>query len=291
MENYVIRATAAEGTVRAFAAVTTEMVRKAQKTHGLSHVASAALGRALTAAVMMSKLLKNRNDTITLQVKGEGPLGGIVVVADTIGNVKGYVYNPDAYVPLNEKGKLDVGAAIGKSGYLNVIKDFGLKEPYIGYVPLVTGEIGEDVAYYFAYSEQVPSVVALGALIDTDGSILKAGGYIIQLMPGAEDSLISFIENTVNSLPSITQLLLKGETPESILDLILGSKGLKITDKTSCNYNCNCSRDRMERNLISLGKTELLSLIEEQHGAEVQCHFCNNKYQFSEDELKELVES
>ncbi|HEX3028628.1 MAG TPA: Hsp33 family molecular chaperone HslO [Clostridia bacterium] len=291
MENYVIRATAAEGTVRAFATVTTEMVRNAQKTHGLSHVASAALGRTLTAAAMMSKLLKNSNDTITLQVKGEGPLGGMVVVADTIGNVKGYVYNPDVDLPLNEKGKLDVGSAVGKSGYINVIKDFGLKEPYIGYVPLVTGEIGEDVAYYFAYSEQVPSVVSLGVFIDTDGSILKAGGYIIQLMPGADDSLISLIENTVSSLPSITQLLSKGETPESILELILGSKGLKITDKTSCDYNCNCSRDRMERNLISLGKTELLSLIEEQHGAEVQCHFCNSKYQFSEDELKELIES
>lgn len=291
MEDYIVSATAAGGTVRAFAASTTNMVREAKEVHGLSMVASAALGRTLTAGAVMSKMLKGEKDTLTIQIKGDGPLGGIVVVSDSKANIRGYVYNPQVELPLNDMGKLDVGGAIGKEGYMNVIKDLGLKEPYVGYVDLVSGEIGEDIAYYFAYSEQVPSVVALGVLVDSDGSIINAGGYIIQLMPGAEESLISYIENTINAIPTVSQLLAYGESPEGILDIIFGDRDLKITGKSPCGFMCNCSRERMERNLISIGKDEILSLINDQHGAELQCHFCNKKYQFNEKELQELLEN
>lgn len=290
MEDYIIRAIAAGGTVRAFSAVTTNIVREARETHELSPIASAALGRTLTAAAIMSRLLEGARDTLTIQIKGEGPLGGIVVVSDSESNVRGYVYNPQVYLPLNEKGKFDVSGAIGKNGYLNVIRDLGLKEPYIGYVNLASGEIGDDIAYYYAFSEQIPSVVSLGVLIDKDESILNAGGFIIQLMPGADDEIIGFLEDRINSIPSVTQLLSDGKTPEDILEMILGEKELKIVEKYPCKYVCNCSRERMERNVISLGRDEINEIISEQHGAELRCHFCNKKYQFSESELKGLIE-
>lgn len=290
MEDYIVSATAAGGTVRAFAATTTSMVKEAKELHGLSMVASAALGRTMTGGAIMSKMLKGEKDTITIQIKGNGPLGGVVVVGDSKANIRGYVYNSQIELPLNDIGKLDVGGAVGKEGYMNVIKDLGLKEPYIGYVDLVTGEIGDDLAYYFAYSEQVPSVVALGVLVDTDGSIINAGGYIIQLMPGAEEGLISYIENTINAIPTVSQLLAYGESPEGILDIIFGDRDLKISEKTPCRFMCNCSRERMERNLISIGKDEIQGIIDEQHGAELQCHFCNKKYHFSEEELLGLIE-
>lgn len=290
VEDYVVRATAAEGMVRAFAAVTTNMVREARDLHGLSPAASAALGRTLTAAALMSKTLKGEKDTLTIQIKGEGPLGGIIAVSDSNANVRGYVYNPDVHIPLNSAGKLDVSGAIGGNGYLNVIKDLGLKEPYIGYVNLVSGEIGEDIAYYYAYSEQVPSVVSLGVLIDVDGSILYAGGFIIQLMPGAEEELVDFLEKRINSLPAVTTLLSGGKDAEGILELILEEKGLVVADKVPCRYVCNCSRDRMERNILSLGEKEIRDIISEQHGAELQCHFCNKKYKFSEEDLLKLIE-
>ncbi len=291
MEDYIVTATAAGGTVRVFAAVTTTMVKEAKHTHGLSPLASAALGRTLTAGALMSKLLKGKKDTLTIQIKGDGPLGGIIVVSDVDANVRGYVHNPYVELPLNEYGKFDVASGVGKKGYMNVIKDLGLKEPYIGFVDLISGEIGEDLAYYFASSEQVPSVVALGVLVNQDGSIANAGGYIIQLMPGADDQLISYIENTICSIPSISNLLSYGETPETILDIIFGEKDLKIIDTSPCSYSCNCSRERMERGIVSLGSKEICGIIDEQHGAELQCHFCNSKYQFSEQDLKDILES
>ena len=291
MEDYIVIATAAGATVRVFAAVTTNMVREAVKTHNLTPETTAALGRTLTATAMMAKMLKNPKDTLTLQIKGDGPIGGVVTVSDYNANVRGYVHNPEVTAPLKENGKLDVSGVVGTKGYLNVIKDYGLKEPYVGYVDLISGEIAEDVAYYFASSEQVPSVVALGVLVDTDGSVLHSGGYIIQLMPGVEESLINYIENTIQCIPSITQLLAYGETPESILDILFGEKDLKIVDTSPCSYVCNCSRERMERNILSLGIGEIQSMIEEQHGAEVQCHFCNQKYQFSQEDLEELLEA
>ncbi|MDF2523609.1 MAG: disulfide bond chaperone [Clostridiales bacterium] len=289
MQDYIISSTAAEGTVRAFAAVTTNMVREAQKVHGLSPVASAALGRTITAAAIMSRSLKGEKDTLTIQIKGDGKLGGIVVVTDSSSNVRGYVFNPGIYIPLNEKGKLDVSTAIGKDGYMNVIKDLGMKEPYIGYVKLVSGEIAEDIAYYFASSEQVPTAVALGVLVNPNEEVENAGGFMIQLMPGAEDDIITYLETKIASVPSITKLLSEGKGPEDILEILLGEKSLKILERYECKYQCNCSRDRMERNLISLGKKELLSIIEEQKGAETQCHFCNTKYNFSEEDIKKLI--
>lgn len=290
MEDYIITATAASSTVRAFAAVTTNMARDAWKTHGLTPVTTAALGRTITAAALMSKMLKNERDSLTIQIKGDGPIGGIVAVSDKNANVRGYVYNPEVSIPLKSNGKLDVSGVVGKKGYMNVIRDLGLKEPYIGYVDLISGEIGEDIAYYYALSEQVPTVVSLGVLIDVDGSVINAGGFIIQLMPDADDSIINYIENTVASIPSISGLLSSGETPEGILDIIFGEKDLKIIEKSPCKYICNCSKDRMERNMISLGKKEIMSIIEDRHEAEIQCHFCNKKYYFTEQELYSLIE-
>lgn len=287
MEDYIIRGTAAEGTVRAFAAVTTNMVREAREVHNLSFVASAALGRTMTAAAIISRLLDGTDDTITIQIKGDGPLGGIVTVSDADANVRGYVYNPQIEVPLNEEGKLNVSKAVG-AGYLNIIRDMGLKEPYIGYVDLLTGEIADDIAYYYAYSEQIPSVVGLGVLVEKDGTIANSGGFIIQLMPGASNELVDYIERKSLEIPNVTEMLALGKTPEDILEFILGEKGLKFADKTTCKYSCNCSRDRMERNLISLGQKEIQEIIDEQGEAEVVCHFCNTKYIFTKDDLQNL---
>lgn len=289
MEDHIIRATAAEGRIRAFAAVTKDIVQEAHVIHGTSGVASAALGRTLTAAAIMSRMFKNEKDVLTIQIKGDGPLGGIIAVSDYQSNVRGYVYNPEVYLPLSPVGKFDVAEAVGRNGYLNVIKDMGLKEPYVGFVNLVSGEIGEDLAYYYAYSEQVPTVVSLGVLIGADENVVTAGGYILQLMPGADESLVEFLEEKVLLTDSITYMLSEGMDPSRVLDELLGEKGLEITEKVPCKYLCNCSRDRMERNLISLGGKELLEMAEEQHGAELQCHFCSKKYKFSEEDLRELV--
>jgi len=289
MEDHIVRATAAGGMIRAFAAVTKDMVQEAHTLHGTSGVASAALGRTLTAAAMMSRMFKNEKDVLTIQIKGDGPIGGIIAVSDYQSNVRGYVYNPEIYLPLNPAGKFDVSAAVGRKGYLNVIKDMGLKEPYIGYVDLVSGEIGEDIAYYFAFSEQVPTVVSLGVLVGADGNVITAGGYIIQLMPGADESIVEYLEDKVFFADSITCMLSDGLDPSGVLEKLLGEKELKINEKVPCRYLCNCSRDRMERNLMSLGAKELLEMADEQHGAELQCHFCNKKYNFSEENLRELV--
>ena len=289
MKDYIVRASAAEGTIRAFAAVTTNLVEEARRIHEASGVAIAALGRTLTATAIMSKMSKNERDVLTIQIKGDGPLGGIVAVADAEANVRGYVNNPSVELPLNSQGKFDVAGGVGKDGYLNVIRDLGLKEPYVGYVELYTGEISEDIAYYYAFSEQIPSVVSLGVFVAPDGSVINAGGYIIQLMPGAEEGLVEALENKIGSLKPVTALLEEGKSPEDLLKLILGGIGLEISEKYSCRYLCNCSRERMERNLISLGSKDILEMAVEQHGAELQCHFCNRKYYFTEDELMSLI--
>jgi len=289
MEDHIIRATAADGAIRAFAAVTTEMVRQAHAIHKTSGVASAALGRTLTSVAMMSRMMKNEQDVLTIQIKGDGPLGGIVVVSDANSNVRGYVHNPQVYMPPNASGRFDVGQAVGKSGYLNVIKDMGLKEPYVGQVNLMSGEIGEDIAYYFAASEQIPTVVALGELINTDESIAVAGGYIIQLMPEADEEIVEYLEDKIFFADFVTTMLTDGLEPSQILERLLGEKGLCINERLPCRYHCNCSRERMERNLVTLGADEILEMADEQHGAELLCHFCNKKYYFSEDELRSLV--
>ena len=289
MKDHIVRASAVEGTIRAFAAVTTNMVEEARKIHEASGVAIAALGRTLTAIAIMSKMSKSERDVLTIQIKGDGPLGGIVAVSDAEANVRGYINNPSVELPLNSQGKFDVSGGIGKNGYLNVIRDLGLKEPYVGYVELFTGEVGEDIAYYYAFSEQIPSVVSLGVLVAPDGSVVNAGGYIIQLMPGAEEGLVEALENKISSLKPVTTLLEEGKRPEELLELILGEIGLEITEKYSCRYLCNCSRERMERNLISIGTKDIMEMAVEQHGAELQCHFCNRKYNFTGDELMSLI--
>lgn len=287
MKDYIVRMTAAEGTLRAFACVSTNLVQEASNVHQLSPVATAALGRTLTAAAMMSRMLKGEKDKLTVQIRGDGPLGGIVVASDSKANVRGYVHNPDVDLPLNERGKLDIRTAVGY-GYINVIKDLGLKEPYIGFSDLVSGEIADDLTYYYATSEQVPSTVALGVLVDANG-VKSSGGFIIQLMPGAEEDTVQKLEEKLIGFPSISKLLADGTTPEGILEMLLEGLSPKVVETVPCAFVCNCSRDRMERNLISLGKEDLLEILEDKQGAELSCHFCNKKYNFTHDDLEELV--
>lgn len=287
MNDYIIRVTAAEGTIRAFATVSTELVEEARKVHGLSPIATVVLGRTLTAAAMMSKMLKGEKDKLTIQIKGDGPIGGIIVAADSNADVRGYVYNPVVNLPLNERGKLDIRTAMGY-GHINVIKDMGLREPYIGFSDLVSGEIADDLTYYFATSEQVPSTVALGELVDVNG-VKAAGGFIIQLMPGTEEEIIEKLEERLIGFPPISKLLSEEKTPEQILELLLDGMNPKVIEKVPCRFKCNCSRDRMERNLISIGKKDLLEILEDGKGAELQCHFCNTKYNFTHEDMEELI--
>lgn len=287
MKDYIIRATDKKKQIRAFAAVTTNLVEEGRKIHDTSPVVSAAMGRLMTAAGMMGYMLKGEKDIITLQIKGDGPLRGIVVTADNKGNVKGYPYNPSVDLPLNSIGKLDVKGAIG-NGYLTVIKDLGLKEPYIGQTKLVSGEIAEDLTFYFYNSEQIPSAVALGVLVDRDWSIKKAGGFIIQLMPETDEETISKLENNLKKISSITSLLEEGKLAEDILEMLLGE--IEILDKLPVNYNCNCTREKIRKALISIGLKDLKEMLEEDKGGEVKCFFCNSSYVFNEDDLKEIIQ-
>lgn len=289
MGDYILRATAANDSIRAFAATTKDTVQKARELHDTTPVASAALGRLLTAGAMMGVMLKNEDDLVTLQIKGDGPLEGELVTADCKGRVKGYVFNPHVDIPPKSPEKLDVGGAVGK-GFLTVIKDLGLKEPYVGKTELISGEIAEDIAYYYATSEQVASAVALGVLVDKDTSIKEAGGFIIQLMPGVSEEIISKLEFRINTIPYITELLSKGDTPESILNLILGDMDLKIIDKIPTEYFCGCSRERVEKALLAIGEKDLQQLLEEDKKAELSCHFCNKVYNFDENDLKRLLD-
>ena len=289
MGDYILRATAANDSIRAFAATTKDTVQKAKELHDTTPVASAALGRLLTAGAMMGVMLKNEDDLVTLQIKGDGPLEGELVTADCKGQVKGYVFNPHVDIPPKSPEKLDVGGAVGK-GFLTVIKDLGLKEPYVGKTELISGEIAEDIAYYYATSEQVASAVALGVLVDKDTSIKEAGGFIIQLMPGVSEEIISKLEFRINTIPYITELLSMGDTPESILNLILGDMDLKIIDKIPTEYFCGCSRERVEKALLAIGEKDLQQLLEEDQKAELSCHFCNKVYNFDENDLKRLLD-
>jgi Disulfide bond chaperones of the HSP33 family len=288
MSDYMIRATAADNQIRAFAATTKELVEYARSIHGTSPVATAALGRLLTAGAMMGSMMKGEKDLLTLQIKGNGPIGGLTVTAGAHGDVKGYVYQPEVIIPANDKGKLDVGGAIGE-GILSVIKDMGLKEPYVGQTNLISGEIAEDLTYYFAASEQVPSVVALGVLMNRDNTVRRSGGFIIQLMPFAEESLIEKLEEKVKQISSITALLDQEMTPEMILEDILGEFGLDINDKLNTAFECNCTKERVEKAIVSIGRKEIEDMIADQEPIEVNCHFCSKHYHFSIDELKEIL--
>lgn len=289
MGDYIVRATAADHQIRAFAITSKEMVEQARSIHNTSPVATAALGRLLTAGAMMGSMMKGDADLLTLQIKGAGAIGGITVTADSKARVKGYVDEPMVLLPPNAKGKLDVSGAIGP-GTLRVIKDLGLKEPYVGTVELQTGEIAEDLTYYFATSEQTPSSVALGVLMNKDNTVRQAGGFILQLLPGASEEVISTLETRLKEITSITSLLDAGNTPEMILEHILGDFGLEILDKMPAQFACNCSRERIEKALISIGKKELQEMIDEGKTIEMNCHFCNKHYPVTVDELKGLLE-
>lgn len=288
MTDYIIRANAADNQIRAFAATTRELVEYARSIHGTSPVATAALGRLLTAGGIMGSMMKGDKDILTLQIKGNGPIQGLTVTADSKGIVKGYAYQPEVIIPANDKGKLDVAGALGE-GILSVITDLGLKEPYVGQTHLVSGEIAEDLAYYYAASEQVPSAVALGVLMNRDNTVKRAGGFIIQLMPFAEQDVIEQLEKKVAEIKSITALLDQDMNPEMILEHILGDLGLEIMDRTPTAFECNCTKERVEKAIISIGRKEINEMIEENNPIEVNCHFCSKHYHFSIDELKEIL--
>ena len=287
MKDYIVRATAANGQVRAFAAITRETVEEARQHHGTSPVATAALGRLLTAGTMMGSMMKNETDMLTLQVRGDGPIGGITVTADSKGDVKGYVENPDVMLP-PKNGKLDVGGAVG-IGLLQVIKDMGLKEPYSGQTILVSSEIAEDLTYYFASSEQVPSSVGLGVLMNKDNTVRCAGGFIIQLMPFATEETISQLEENLKDVTSVTDFLDKGYTPEQMLEKLIGHLDLEITDTIPTQFYCNCSKERVEQAVASIGKKDIQEMIDEGKDIEVKCHFCNTAYNYTVEDLKNIL--
>lgn len=286
-EDYLVRGTAWNGKLRVFATRTTALVGELQRRHLTLPTATAALGRTATAGAMMGAMLKGE-EKLTLQVKGDGPLGQIVVDANAKGEVRGYVDHPSVHLASNPQGKLDVAGAVGRSGHIHVIKDLGLKEPYHGMIPIISGELGEDFTYYFASSEQTPSAVGVGVLVNTDGSVLQSGGFIVQLLPGLSDDEITVLETKLAGLPPVTALLDQGETPEEILRWVVGDD-LSILEKSPVTFACKCSEDRVEQTLISMGESELRSLIEEEGRAEVICHFCNEAYTFERPQLEALL--
>ena len=287
MSDYIVRATAADGQIRAFAANTKDVVETARKDHNTSPVATAALGRLLTAGSMMGIMMKGDKDLLTLQIHASGPLNGMTVTADAKGNVKGYVGNPNVLIPANYAGKLDVGAAIGY-GTLTVIKDMGLKEPYLGQTELRTSEIAEDLTYYFATSEQVPSSVGLGVLMEKDNTVKQAGGFILQLMPFTEEEVINRLEENLKRVTSVTGMLEEGKTPEGILETLLEGFDIEINDRVPTQFHCNCSKERVEKALISIGRKEIQEMIDEGKEIEMNCHFCNKNYIFTVEELKKM---
>lgn len=287
--DYIVRATAADAQIRAFAATTRNLVEDMRKFHNTSPVMSAALGRLLTGGAMMGTMMKGEEDLLTLQIKGDGPAGGMTVTADSKGNVKGYANEAQVIVSANGKGKLDVGAAIGK-GTLRVIKDMGLKEPYVGQTILQNGEIAEDLTYYFAASEQIPSSVGLGVLMERDNTVKQAGGFILQLMPFAEESVIARLEDNLRHFPSVTAALEAGNSPEGMLEMLLEGLSVQIVDRVDTKYRCDCSKERVERAIISIGKKDIEEMIAEGEEIEAGCHFCNKKYIFTVEELKGMLQ-
>ena len=288
MKDYIVRATAANNQIRAFAATTKNTVETARAAHNTSPVATAALGRLLTAGAIMGSMMKNEQDMLTIQIKCDGPIQGLTVTADVKGNVKGYVENPNVIIPANSKGKLDVAEALGL-GVLSVIKDMGLKEPYVGQTILVTSEIAEDLTYYFATSEQVPSSVGLGVLMEKDNTVKQAGGFIVQVMPFVEDAVVAKLEENIGKISSVTSMLDEGYTPEKILETVLEGMDVEYTATMPTEFTCNCSKERVEKALISIGRKDIKEMIDDGKEIEMHCHFCNTSYQFSVDELKEIL--
>lgn len=311
MQDYMVRATAAGAQLRVFAATTRETVETARKAHNTSPVMTAALGRLLTAGAMMGSMMKGEKDLLTLQIRGEGPGRGLVVTADSQGNVKGYALEPYVILPPSSKGKLDVGRALmgdksgaesgggdaagetsnegGYGGSLSVIKDLGMKEPYVGQTSLQTGEIAEDLTYYFAVSEQIPSSVGLGVLMNKENTVRQAGGFMIQLMPFAEDAVIEKLEHNLQNIRSVTAMLDGGMTPEQMLEAVLEGMDIEWNDTMPVRFFCNCDKERVEKALVSLGRKELTDMITEGKPVEVNCHFCNSQYEFTVEELEKLL--
>lgn len=288
MKDYIVRATAANNQIRAFAATTRDVVETARQAHNTSPVATAALGRLLTGGAMMGTMMKNEKDLLTIQIKCEGPIKGLTVTADVNGNVKGYVENPDVMLPPSKAGKLDVAAALDL-GVLSVIKDMGLKEPYVGQTILQTSEIAEDLTYYFATSEQVPSSVGLGVLMEKDNTVKQAGGFIIQVMPFVEDAVLDKLEENIKKIDSVTAMLDKGYTPEQILETVLEGMDVEFTDTVPTRFYCNRTKERVEKAIVSIGKKDIQEMIDDGKEIEVNCHFCNTNYKFTVDELKEII--
>lgn len=288
MKDYIVRATAADSQIRAFAITSKNIVETARQAHGTSPVATAALGRLLTAGAMMGAMMKGEKDILTLQIKCSGPIGGLTVTADAHADVKGFVDNPEVMLPPNAKGKLDVGGALGL-GILNVMKDMGMKEPYVGQTELKTGEIADDLTYYFANSEQVPSSVGLGVLMERDNTVKQAGGFIIQLMPFADDEVIDKLEKKLTAMDSVTSYLDRGFTPEQLLSELLGEFGLEILDQMDTKFSCNCSKERVEKAIVSIGRKDINEMIQEGKPIEVKCHFCNTAYEFTVEDLKRII--
>ena len=287
MGDYIVRAMSADGFVKAAAIRSTEIVRRGAAIQGTTTTATAAFGRALTATSLLGNMQKVEDGSVTLQIKGGGPLGTILCVSDSVGNVRGYVANPQVDLPLRDDGKLDVGGAVGGEGTITVIKDLNMKEPYVGTVDLMGGEIAEDLTSYYAYSEQVPTVCALGVLVDTDLTIACAGGFLLQLLPGATDAEITQLEQNIAAMPSVTELLREGKTPEDMMNLALAGFNPNVLDEREVQYKCDCSEERTEEMLLSLGRKELEKLRDEDPDCEVVCHFCHTKYHF---DLNQLVE-
>ncbi|WP_461818542.1 Hsp33 family molecular chaperone HslO [Faecalimonas sp.] len=288
MKDYIVRATAGNGQIRAFAATTKEVVEKARQAHNTSPVATAALGRLLTGGGMMGSMMKNDTDMLTIQIKCDGPIKGLTVTADRHGNVKGYVENPNVMLPPNKQGKLDVAGALDL-GVLSVIKDMGLKEPYVGQTILQTSEIAEDLTYYFATSEQVPSSVGLGVLMEKDNTVKQAGGFIVQVMPFVEEEVLAKLEENIKKISSVTAMLDKGYTPGNILEEVLEGLEVEFTDTVPTQFYCNCTKERVEKAIISIGKKDIQEMIDDGKEIEVNCHFCNTNYTFSVEELKEML--
>lgn len=289
MSDYIVRAIAAGGQIRAFAATTKDTVEKARQLHNTSPIATVALGRLLTGGVMMGVTMKNDSDILTVQIKGNGPIGAMTVTADPKGNVKGFVANPEVMLPLKD-GRLDIAGAVG-IGVLSVIKDIGLKEPYVGDTILITSEIADDLTYYYATSEQVPSSVGLGVLMDKDNTVEQAGGFIIQLMPDATEEVIDKLEKRIKEIKSVTHMLESGMTPEKILQYILGGMELEILDTIPAQFYCNCSKERVSKAVMSIGVKDLKEMVDDNKPIEVNCHFCNSHYTFSPQELGQMLEA
>ncbi len=287
-QDYIVRATAAQQQLRVFAITSRDLVEQGRKIHNTSPVATAALGRLLTAGAMMGSMMKGNKDVLTLQIECGGPIGGVTVTADANANVKGYVNQPNVIIPANKDGKLDVSGAIGP-GFLNVIRDIGMKEPYNGQVHLVSGEIAEDLTYYYATSEQIPSSVGLGVLLDKENFVKQAGGFIIQVMPFAEDEVIDKVEESLKHIHSVTSLLEQGMTPEDMLHHLLGDLDLEILDRIPAQYACNCSKERVAKAIASIGRADLEDMIQAGETIETNCQFCGSHYYFTTEELKTFL--